>query len=600
MPSRVNGRGWASQVLPRPKNVRALAVTLAFAVVVVGLIIAFPPPCHVVVVASSNEKYELVRDIAAKYQPGPVERRCVRIQVTQKASGEAEAALARGWDENSDGPRPHVWSPAATTWALLLQQHLAEATPRRLNLIPPLTPPLMLSPLVIGMPRVMAEALVAERGLRGIGWVDLFALAREPTGWAALRRPDWGPFALGKTNPNFSTSGFHALLATYHAATGASEPPTLADLQRAEVIEFARGVESGVLHYANSVGDFLENLYERDQRGEALKYVSALPVEEKQLFEYNRGNPTSDWPPKNLPRPNHPLVSVYPAEGTLAANHPYIVLTAPWVSSAHVQAAEDFFAHLSSPAVQQRFCAEGFRNQHGVWCGPPDAGVQAGRPGAYLQFTDSRVIAQAQRSWSIVRKKAQVLLAIDVGGSMSAFLPSLGQTKLDLAKDAAIEALRRRPLAPDDEVGLWVYSTDLDGERAYRVIVPLTRVDRGLEDLIGAIRGLQPVSRGKGLYSTVLACMFDIRTRDRPDRINAVVLLTDGRNDDARNDDKEAFLNILRNQSDEQRVRVFTIALGGADEALLKEIARESGGLYYDAADPAKIKDVFRDVISNF
>src|SRR6266545_922768 len=98
----------------RPGNLRALVVTTVFAATVIGLLIIFPPPCYSLVVASSQEKFELLRDIAAEYRAPLVNRRCVTVTVTRKPSGEAETALARGWDR-ADGPLPHVWSPAADT-----------------------------------------------------------------------------------------------------------------------------------------------------------------------------------------------------------------------------------------------------------------------------------------------------------------------------------------------------------------------------------------------------------------------------------------------------------------------------------------------------
>ncbi len=68
-----------------------------------------------------------------------------------------------------------------------------------------------LTPLVIAMPRPMAEALGLARGAA--------RLRRHPApsrrtrqGWAAHGHPEWGAFQLGKTNPNFSTSGLSALV----------------------------------------------------------------------------------------------------------------------------------------------------------------------------------------------------------------------------------------------------------------------------------------------------------------------------------------------------------------------------------------------------
>ena len=67
----------------------------------------------------------------------------------------------------------------------------------------------MLTPLVIAMPQPMAEAT----GYPGtpFSWADLLRLSTSGEGWAAIGHPEWGPFRLGKTNPNLSTSGLSAL-----------------------------------------------------------------------------------------------------------------------------------------------------------------------------------------------------------------------------------------------------------------------------------------------------------------------------------------------------------------------------------------------------
>src|SRR6185503_3294904 len=83
-------------------------------------------------------------------------------------------------------------------------------------------------------------------------------------------------------------------------------------------------------------------------------------------------------------------------------------------------------------------------------------------------------------------------------------------------------------------------------------------------------------------------------------RITAVVVLTDGVNTHG-NNDPSAFLRDLRTLSASSHVRVFTIAYGAdADKAVLQQIADATQGATYDASDPASIKTVFEEVISNF
>ena len=91
-------------------------------------------------------------------------------------------------------------------------------------------------------------------------------------------------------------------------------------------------------------------------------------------------------------------------------------------------------------------------------------------------------------------------------------------------------------------------------------------------------------------------------------RINAVVLLTDGMNDDGFPDDDsdqlQQLVSSLRRgtQGESSKpVRIFTIAYGKeADLDTLKQIAESSTAAAYDASNPSTINKVFTAVVSNF
>ena len=85
-----------------------------------------------------------------------------------------------------------------------------------------------------------------------------------------------------------------------------------------------------------------------------------------------------------------------------------------------------------------------------------------------------------------------------------------------------------------------------------------------------------------------------------PDSINAVVLLTDGRNEYTDND-LDGLISQLSSSSLEDGVRVFSIAYGAdADLDTLKRISEASRAAAYDARDAANITKVFANVLSNF
>jgi len=153
--------------------------------------------CVGVVVVSSQEKSGLLSKMAGEYdRTNPnVEGTCVDVRVNALASGNAEAALARGWS-SADGPQPTVWTPAATSWLGILQQDLI--TKDVTNFLPAETPSLMQSPLVLAMPRPMAQALGWPNA--PVGWADVLKLAQDPQGWGRYGHPEWGRFRLGKTS----------------------------------------------------------------------------------------------------------------------------------------------------------------------------------------------------------------------------------------------------------------------------------------------------------------------------------------------------------------------------------------------------------------
>src|SRR3982074_3446173 len=112
-----------------------------------------------VTVTSSEEKSALLAQMANDFnQRRPmIAGSCLKITVVRQASGATEQALARGWVDQTDGPRPDAWSPAATTWILLLNQRLADDG--HPEMADQNSPSLARSPLVIGMPKPMAVAM---------------------------------------------------------------------------------------------------------------------------------------------------------------------------------------------------------------------------------------------------------------------------------------------------------------------------------------------------------------------------------------------------------------------------------------------------------
>jgi Ca-activated chloride channel family protein len=563
---------------PRPpRNVRALAATLAATVLISGLVVwANSTNCLELVIASSKEKYEFLATIAATYDPPRVDRVCVTVNVIERASGTAENALKHDW-ANDRGPRPHVWSPASTTWLLLLSQHRKDlGLP---ELVPPVAQSLIQSPLVIAMPEPMATTL--QTSAKRIGWHDVLTLAQDPEGWARFGKP-WGPFLLGKTTPLISTSGLHALINLNYAAQAEADPTS-----------FLRGVESSVPHYADSVGSFVANLRRADDEGRALEYVSAIAVEEKQVYDYNRGNTDSDYCPTcKFTPPKVKLVALYPKEGTLVADHPYAVLN--WTDDAHRQAAFDFERHLESASVQSLFQQEGFRDHR------RQAGNVLQRPyfdpdeptTLYSPPTRTALVEMVDEWSATIRKRANALILLDVGPSLDSQVSELGTSKLVATRRAITDALEL--LADDDDIGLWTFPT-ADG-RPFQEVLPMTRRGPPPFELSSRLKNVATVSSGRTLYRAIGAALDRVQVAFAEGRVNAIIVVSDGINGTSERLDEliRAFQG-GRNK----RVLIFTVALSAVVKGDLERIAAESRGLFYDASDPTKISDAIRNALAN-
>ena len=563
--------------------------------------------CTVVDMAVSSEKIALLEDLAEQFNSSDaaeVNGRCVVVRPRSVASGLAATLIPEGWpNPEANGEPPVIWSPAASAWAGIVNDRAGA------ELAPPGTP-FMLTPLVIAMPRPMAEALGWPE--QQLGFADLLTLAENPEGWGAVGHPEWGPFRLGKTNPNFSTSGLNFTIAEYYAAVGKTQGLTVEDLARPAAVEFATKIESSVVHYGDITMTFLNNWFAADARGTALTYASVVAVEEKSVIDYNRGNPDGVLSPGEEPRvPRDPLVAIYPKEGTLFSDSPFIVLDTEWVDADEKAAAAAFETFVQLPENQEAVLAYGFRpNNATVPLADPIVaanGVDPAQPTAELEVPSPDVLVGILDSWAELRKDARVLLVLDISGSMGELVAeSDGKTRLDLAQAAAISALDE--FKDSDDVGLWAFSTDLEGpDPNIRELVPIGPIGTQRDAIATAIADQFPTN-GTPLYDVTETAYETMVASYDPAKINAVVLLTDGENDDGdTEDDDQQFADLITTLqsgsegSSSQPVRLFTISYGEtADVQTLRAISQATRAATYNASNPATIDQVFTAVISNF
>ena len=601
-----------------PHRWRAMALAAAFASVAAACSIDLgatsgiddPGSCITIETSVSSEKIELMRELATDFNDSgaEVDGTCVFVRPQSKASGLGAQLLVEGWDEQSEGPRPVIWSPASAAWGAVVNQRRADVG---LPAVVSDGQPFMVTPLVIAMPRPMAEALGWPDD--EIGWADILALAESEDGWTDLGHPEWGEFRLGKTNPNFSTSGLSALIAQTYAAAGKTSGLSSEDLARPTVVEFGKGVESAVVHYGDTTLTFLNNWFRADQRGAALAYASAAAVEEKSVIDYNRGDPDGRLDPgEELRPPRVELVAVYPAEGTLYSDNPLFVVDESWVSPEQAAGAGLFIEFVQTAENQEKVLEFGFRpGNPAVAIGSPisaEFGVDPNQPQTLLEVPEPRVMTGLLDLWSEQRKSAQVTMLLDVSGSMGELGDvETGATKLELATQAVVNALDE--FSSEDQVRVVTFTTDSEPSFDNRIveIVPLGPMSTNEALIRQRVAGTFPQA-GTPLYESVQQVFDEASAGYDPERINAVVVLTDGFNEENRSSDDNAQFSALLDSLSRggegvgsRPVRVFPIAYGSdADLGVLESIAEASAAAVYDASDPRSIDKVFAEVVSNF
>ena len=127
------------------------------------------------------------------------------------------------------------------------------------------------------------------------------------------------------------------------------------------MLEFSHN-SIAVVHYGDITMTFLNNWFATDVRGTSLTYASAVAVEEKSVIDYNLGNPDGVLQAGETARvPRVPLVAIYPSEGTLFSDSPFIVLNTDWVTPEQKVAARAFEEYVQRPENQTKLLEFGFR-----------------------------------------------------------------------------------------------------------------------------------------------------------------------------------------------------------------------------------------------
>jgi Ca-activated chloride channel family protein len=522
-----------------------------------------PAPAGAVVVtaAYSPEKDALLRTAAREFEARhpTVAGHPVVVRLQNVASGAALDALRAGT------LKPTIWTPSSSLWGRLLTQ-VADV-----SWVPERSVSFVRTPLVIAIWK--QEAMALGWPAKPLGFADVLREAQNPQGFAAHGHPEWGAFRLGHTNPDFSTAGLSAVAAEYYAATGKTEGLTLADIEAPAVRAKIRAIESSVVHYGDTTLFFADQLA---RHGPA--FASAVAMEEATLLDFNARH-----------RSSQPLVAIYPKDGTFFSDDPLIVLNAPWVSASQRAAAAQFVAYLTSPVVQARVGAFGFRPSSETTA-PTGLvtranGADPGQPQRLLSLPEPKVLARIKALWHEDRKPADIALVLDTSGSMQ------DEGKLEQAQTGLRRFLGQ--LSRNDRVGLISFS------ESPHLVRPIATLDGpGRAAMQTAIDGLI-ADGGTAVYDATFAGLDLLARTGDPKHIQAVVVLTDGADNRSRLTAQRLVAD-LQGTAEASAPRVFTIAYGtDARSSLLRSIATAGNGKEYDG-DPTNIGAVYTSISSFF
>ncbi|MFB4302943.1 substrate-binding and VWA domain-containing protein [Actinomadura sp. NTSP31] len=392
--------------------------------------------------------------------------------------------------------------------------------------------------------------------------------ARTPGSWKDL---------LSAAEPGERSSRAVGLVLADPARTGAGLAALLVARARdgdAAFAAFARSVrESTAPDAARALGALT---------GASARPEPVLAVPEQAVWEHDRREPSE------------PVQAVYPRDGTLSLDYPVAIL-------ADRPGARLFERTLRGGTARERLRAAGFRDPAGR---APAAfgrtpGLAAARP-AVLADPDPGLVRRTAQEWARLTLGSRMLSVIDVSGSMARPVPGTRLTRLQAIAQASQEGLGLQP--DDTELGQWIFSTRLDGDRDWRRTVPMGPLGGRIgsvtrrQRILSTLAALRPEPDGAtGLYDTVLAAVRYMRRTYRPEMVNTVLLFTDGRNDDPGGPSLDRTVAALRAGREATRpVQIIVIGFGpDVDTAELRRLAGATGGSVYTARVPQDIMRIF-------
>lgn len=519
--------------------------------------VATPLPESALVIAYSPEKEQVFQALVSRFNAQRLEADDGQPMQIQAVELDPEAMVNAVLEEEATF---QAMVPDSSIWLGQLDQEWQAKTNSEAVAVGE-TARFAVSPVVIAMWEDVAQHMGWPE--RAISWQDLLGRAQsdETFRWS---HPSTA-----------SASGLLATLAEFYAGAGKTRGLTIEDVQAQTTLDYVAALEKTVRYYGE--GD--EPAIIEQALREGPSFLDAFVVQEQMVVYFNTQR-------QGQPR----LVAIYPVEGTLWQDHPLALLETGGLTPLQRQVFAAFRDFLLSPESQQLVLSYGYRpaDLSTPLDGPEspltaENGVDWTEPKTTLQVPNASVIAVVRDVWWYTKRHTNVYLVVDTSGSMRG--EKLGQAQVAL--DVFLDQIR----GDDERVGLIQFAT---GVSTPVYLDELGNNRAALENAVARLRAEGDTALVDGVYEAYR------RLQDLGDaeRINAIVVMTDGQE----NNSRMSLRQLVGEITHESRlpVVVFCIAYGGdADIDTLEAIAEPTGGQVREG-DLETIRDLYKILSTYF